>query len=315
MGTRPWLKVASFLIAFLFCGSCHVYSQQMDTVSVFHMPIMMDEHIVRSGFDVSAFIKRVQQDTTFYKSFKSMHLVPCEFVNDIKVLDKHGRVIASLHGTTRQDAARGCRQTKTISEQITGDFYRNDGSYNYFTAALYDYLFFSKKRVCNQNDIVAGTGETQPSNKMEKAKSQLKQLIFNPGSRIDGVPLMGDKAALFDERQKHKYTFKIAVDTLEGTPCFRFTILPKERYRTDVVYNELTTWFRTGDFAILARHYSLSFNTLFYDFDVIMNVKTIQIGGKLYPADIQYEGNWHIMTRKRERVKFRTQLKYPQENN
>jgi len=285
-------------------------AQQFDTVSRFHAPILLDTFVVKSGFDVDAFIHRVQNDTTFYKSFKSMHLINYTATNDIRVLDKKGGVIASSLSNSRQIAGKGCRITKTLSEKVSGDFYKASGSYRYYTAELYDYLFFAKKQVCHQDDIVAGAMETRGMGKMEKNKYELKQLIFNPGSKISGVPLMGDRASIFDESERHKYIFRIWLDTCAGQDCYVFKIIPKDQYKHKVVFNELTTWFRKSDYAILARNYSISYSTMFYDFDVNMKVRTLVLSGKLYPNLIDYDGDWYIFTKKRERVKFRMTADY-----
>jgi len=49
---------------------------------------------------------------------------------------------------------------------------------------------------------------------------------------------------------------------------------------------------------------------MFYDFDVNMKVRTLVLSGKLYPNLIDYDGDWYIFTKKRERVKFRMTADY-----
>ena len=46
---------------------------------------------------------------------------------------------------------------KFLSETTQGDFYKNDRSYNYYTAELYAGLFFTNGKVCGENNIVKGT--------------------------------------------------------------------------------------------------------------------------------------------------------------
>ena len=145
---------------------------------------------------------------------------------------------------------------------------------------------------------------------MEKSKYELKQLIFNPGAKVSGVPFMGDRASIFEPGEAEKYDFKIVQDQYEGQDCFVFKITPKAGYEYAVIYDELTTWFRKSDYSIVARDYSLSYHTLVYDFDVHMKVRTKQVGNKLYPTSIDYDGNWHVVTKKRERVKFNVQITY-----
>jgi hypothetical protein len=286
-----------------------LYGQKTDT-SVFSMPVELDTFVAKSGFDINAFIRRVKNDTTFYKAFKSMRLVPYTAVNDINVLGKNNTTIASLHSKTTQKMNKGCRHTEVQEQQITGDFYKRDGNYNYYTAKLFAYLFFAPKPVCNQNDIVAGSLEERGEGQMEKSAWELKQLIFNPGGKITGVPFMGSRESIFSPEEARKYKFKITRQQLDGVACFMFSITPGEGFEHKVLYNELTTWFRTDDYSIVARNYSLSYNTLIYDFDVNMKVRTRQIGKKLYPTSVSYDGNWHVFTRKREKVKFNIAITY-----
>jgi hypothetical protein len=59
-------------------GTGSVYAQLKDT-TVFAFPIQMDEFVLkasREGWNVDEFINRVKTDTTFYKAFKTLHLVP-----------------------------------------------------------------------------------------------------------------------------------------------------------------------------------------------------------------------------------------------
>ena len=99
-------------------------------------------------------------------------------------------------------------------------------------------------------------------------------------------------------------------ELLDGEPCYQFRITPKSGFENKVLYDELTTWFRKRDYSIVARNYSLSYHTMLYDFDVRMKVRTKQIGAKLYPTRIDYDGNWHIFTKKRERAKFTLDITY-----
>ncbi len=307
-----WFRKTKF--CFLVCFACLLSipgkGQKKDTGSIFDQPVALDTFVLKSGFDINAFIRRVRADTTFYKSFKSTHLISYSAINDFKVYDKNDGVIASMHSNTRQDVSKGCRTTKIIDQHTTGDFLKSNGDYTYYTAELFAYLFFAKEPVCNETDIVAGAMDVHGKGQMEKSKYELKQLIFNPGAKVSGVPFMGDRASIFDPGEAEKYDFKIVQEQYDGQDCFVFKITPKPGYEHAVIYDELTTWFRKNDYSILARDYSLSYHTLIYDFDVRMKVRTKQVGDKLYPTSIDYSGNWHVLTKKRERVKFNVAFTY-----
>jgi hypothetical protein len=121
---------------------------------------------------------------------------------------------------------------------------------------------------------------------------------------------MADRASIFDKDEAKKYDFRISVEEYAGQQCYKFRITPKKGYERTAMYNDLTTWFRKSDYSILARDYALSYHTLVYDFDVAMKVRTTQVGGKLCPSYINYDGNWHIFTRQREKVKFSVEITY-----
>ncbi len=288
-------SVGVFVLALLpvICNA-----QQYDTAGVFKLPVELDSFVLKSGFDVNAFIRRVKTDTTFYKAFKSLHFVPYTASNYIQAFDKDHDPIASQQSETKQEVKDHCRITKLITERATGDFYKRNGDYNYYTAELFAHIFFAKEPVCNETDVVAGSLDVMQKGPMAKSEYELKQLIFNPGSKVSGVPFMASRASIFDEGEAEKYDFKITVESYNGQDCYVFRITPKNGYEHRTLYNELTTWFRKTDYSIVARNYSLSYSTLVYDFDVQMKVRTTQIGDKLYPTHIDYNGNWHVLTKK-----------------
>lgn len=255
---------------------------------------------VRKGFDVRLFINKIKQDTTFYKAFKSLRLLTYNMYNDMQIEDRKGNVKASLNSLTRQIRKNKCRSMIVKTEKVTGDFYTKKHHYNYYTAKLYAHLFFTEGVVCNDNNIV-GNKVYSGSQKYEE---QLRVLIFNPGQRIRGIPGIGDNVAIFEEPTAKKYAFRLSKQDYNGEPCFVFTATPKKEYAKDVVINELKTWLRTSDYAIVARNYSLSFRTLLYDFDVVMKVKLKTVRNYLVPYEVNYDGNWHAVTKPREIVKF-----------
>lgn len=301
-------------MSFLLClTATYVRAQRYDTASIFNTPVSMDTVVVRAargGWDVREFIKKIQTDTTFYKAFKSIRILPYTAQNDIRIYGSDNDIVASMRSKTVQHVFKTCRSMQTFDRHTTGDFYKKNGDYTYYTAALYDYLFFTRDTVCNNSDVVAGSMEEQGSGSIEKNKYRLKQLIFNPGSKITGVPLIGNKASIFDADEAGKYDFHLSSEEFDGEECYVFNVMPKPEAADDVVFNELTTWFRKSDYSIVARNYSLSYHTLLYDFDVHMKVRTARIGNRLLPTSIDYDGNWHVLAQKRERVKFTCTLSY-----
>ena len=303
------------LVILSFLVHTPAVSQVWDTNSYF-APILIDEVIIKSsdkGFDIKDFIERIKNDTTFYKAFRSMHLVTYNAENDIKVFEKKStKVKASLYSETKQIYRNGCRTMNVLEERVTGNFYNKKKEYNYYTAQMYASLFFTKGTVCGENNIVKGRldGEDTKGGSLEKNKARLKQLMFNPGSKISGIPFMGNKSAIFDPDVAKMYNFRLAVEDKNGTPCYMFDATPKKEYAGDVVYKQFRTWFRQSDYSIVARDYALSYNTMAYDFDVVIHVDLRQVGEKLLPSYISYRGNWFAFTKGRERVNFVAKFDY-----
>lgn len=284
-------------------------AQQYDTLNI--KRIELDSFVVRSGFDTRAFIRRVQNDTTFYKAFKSMRLVPCKAITSFLAFDRKGKVIAAMDTRSEQKIdARHCTYTTFSHKNASGDFYNKNNELNYYTAELFYNLFFFDKPVCNQDDVVGSKIELNGKSRMEKSKYELKQLMFNPGSKVSGVPFMGDKASVFDADEVDKYNFRVTMDSYDGEEVYVFEITPKEEYKNKVVFSQLKTWFRRKDYSILARDYALAYSTLFYDFDVRMSVRMRQMNGKLYPIFISYDGDWHVALKSRERMKVTMNVSY-----
>jgi len=130
-------------------------AQQRDTPEAEGRLVTLSEVVVRSGTDVSGFIRRVRTDTTFYKAFRNLRVLNYQSLNDIRMFDRKGAVTASLRSRTRQRAWSGCRVTQTLEQSATGDFFDRKGDYTYFTARLYDGLFFSFDTACGQHNRVA----------------------------------------------------------------------------------------------------------------------------------------------------------------
>src|SRR5690348_8575759 len=94
----------------------HTYAQ--DTARYKGMTINLDEVTVeakRIGFDVNSFIKRVEDDTTFYRAFKNLRLLGYTADNDIRIYDKHNEIEASLKSQTLQTMQGRCRSMKVLS--------------------------------------------------------------------------------------------------------------------------------------------------------------------------------------------------------
>lgn len=297
-----------FLFFLPFIAIC-----QDTTISVSNKVITLKEVVVRNNLNVPNFIDRVQKDTSFYKAFKNLRILNFTSLNDIRMMDRKGAIKATLQSKTKQSVSKGCRTMEIIDEKTTGDIYDESRNWNYYTAAMYASLFFSNGTICGENNIVKGDviGVNGKSG-MEKHKEQLKRLIFNPGSRIPGIPFISNKVAVFEEEQAALYDFVIDMGDQSGQNCYIFIVRAREGLtaseKDQVVINNMTTWFNSVTMEIVARDYDLSYDAGVYDFDVHMEVRMNKLEELLVPTLIRYTGNWHAIFKKREKGFFTATL-------
>lgn len=300
-----------YLILLLFFAK--LASAQDSSVIIDEHRFTLSEVVVRNNFDYKKLLSQIKEDTTFYKAFRNLHIIGFSSYNDIKMLDKKGGVKASLFSKTRQNRIGDCRTMDVLEEKITGDFYDSDGKFNYMTPELYAGLFFTKGKICGENNIVKGRNlTTSDKSGMEKHKEQLKMLFFNPGKKIKGIPLIGEKLDLYDESAHKLYDYRLDVQELHGVLCYVFTIAPKEDLgflkNSRIVMDQMVTWFDMKTLEVLARNYSLSYKAGVYDFEVSMEVEMTRFNGLIVPQILRYKGDWDVIFKKRERALFTATL-------
>jgi hypothetical protein len=302
------MKYLIVLAALVF--STRSFSQDT-TVIIDEHRFTLSEVVVRNNFNYRTLLAQIKEDTTFYKAFRNLRILGFSSYNDIQMKDKNGAVKASLYSKTRQNHTDGCRTMDVLEEKVFGDFYDKKKNFNYTTPELYAGLFFTKGKVCGENNIVKGrTMGLSDKSGMEKHKEQLKMLFFNPGKKIPGIPLIGDKLDLYDESAHKLYDYKLDIVEFHGSPAYIFSITPKEdNVNSDrVVVDQMVTWFDMKTLEVLARNYSLSYKAGVYDFDVSMEVEMTKFDGLTVPKILRYRGDWDVIFKKRERGIFTATL-------
>lgn len=301
------------LLSTLFFCSCFFvsYSQQPkdSIVKIGEHYITLSEVVVGSQLDVASFIERVKTDTSFYKAFRNLRIIGYSAINDIRMMGKKGEVAASLRSKTKQIRIAGCRVMEVENQEITGNMLDAEGNFNYYTAQMYASLFFTKGKICGENNIVKDHDfSTAGLSGMDKHKEQLKMLFFNPGKKINGLPFISNKTPIFDESMAEYYDMDIDFKERNNKLCYVFTVKVKDNKKSNVVINEMTTWFEEKTFDIVARNYSLSYDAGVYDFNVEMEVQMTKFGNLLVPSTLKYNGNWKAVFKKRERGVFTATL-------
>jgi len=283
--------------------------------SVFNMDgkkFTLSDAIVRNHFEYKDILNRIKQDTSFYKAFKTLRTIGYSSYNHIEMMDDKYKMEASLNSKTRQNKIGGCRTMDVLEENITGNLRNKKGEYNYTTPALYASLFFTKGTICGETNNVTGKNRKITGSGIDKAKEQLKMLFFNPGKKIPGIPLIGNKLDLYDESAHELYDYKLDYVEYHGQLVYVFDVQPKADLgffaKDRVVVDQMTTWFNPKTLEVLGRNYSLSYKAGVYDFNVQMEVEMTYFNGILVPKILRYKGNWDIIFQKRERGLFTATL-------
>ena len=265
--------------------------------------------VIINAVDSRSLLRRIKNDTRFYKAFKTLHIVSYHLDNHINIYNKKGKVKASYSSLADQLRSGGCRTTQIKNQQTTGDFFDRKGRYNYTIGDLFAGLFFADGKVCGEDNIVAGSMnfETSGLSGIAKKKAQLKMLFFNPGRKIPGIPFIGDKLDLYDEDAVNKYNYRLDTITYGDRHGYEFTISPKPGAH-GIVIDYMRTIFDLETMDVLFRSYSLSYKAGVYDFDVKMEVKLDHRNGYLVPVDLAYKGNWSVLFKGRERASFSARL-------
>lgn len=285
---------------------------QDTTINLDNGSFTLTDAIVRNNFDYKAILQRIKEDTSFYKAFKTLRTIGYSSYNYIQMRDKNEKVIATLNSKTRQNKVGGCRTMDVLEESISGNMRDANGDYNYTTPALYASLFFTKGQICGETNNVKGKVRTVSGSGLSKAKDQLKMLFFNPGKKIPGIPLIGNKLDLYDESAHELYDYKLDYVDYHGQLVYVFEVKPKDDLgffsKNNVVVDQMTTWFNPKTLEVLGRNYALSYNAGAYDFNVQMEVEMTYFNGQLVPKILRYKGNWDVVFKKREKGIFTATL-------
>ena len=302
------LRFISSLLLFFLPSVMMAQDDALDTM--FYEDII----IKPPSYDKSpeSFIEYMKKDATFYKAFKNLRLLSHVNTTEIKGVYKQKSI--DYHSVTEQTVTGNCRTMRFISEQYHPDFFKGKGEdkeYRWYTASLYDRLFYTRQPECesvNDNNIFQ---ETPNQSTMDKHISEMKKFLFAPGSKAE-IPLIGKKTAIFDKPMNKYYDFTVSDTIINGLKAYSFVSRLKPEFsdkRTKTVIKEVSTYFHASTRQVLGRDYQLShIKRGIFDFDVLIHVELGYSNGKYYPSFLTYDGNWNIPTKKREICSFSSKI-------
>ncbi len=298
-----------FVLPFLFClfATSPLLSQQ-DTSSYdfgdFGGIILLDSIVVsasRKSLNIQDFVDMVRNDESFYTAFNNIRTLSYSANNQIRMYDKKDKIKAEYYSLTKQHFDGDCRTMKIENENISGNYYKKKKKIRYYTAKMYEKIFFTKGKVCATDPEFEGLEESKG---MGKHIAELKKLIFKPGEKAD-IPLIGKKTEIFSEEMAQFYDFSISFKKFKDSiECYVFSVVVKPEFqfkkKDKTVIKILETYFEKSNFQVIARNYTLTYAGTFFDFDVNMEIELKKVKNYYVPEFIRYEGWWDIPTRKPE---------------
>lgn len=269
--------------------------------------VTLSEFIVESEPDLNRedFITRVVTDSSFYQAYINLRFYPHQYTSRLTVFNKgekeQGKMYreATLHRYDRMAWA-------TIDkEETNGKLYKRNGDHRYLTAEMFDDVFFPRERYYPTTKIQSMEQEESDASTIEKYKSQLKKMLFNPGQEINSVPFIGDKVAIFSDEMIQYYNFHIYHTEYEGRDCYVFDVTEKEGNKNnETVIKSMITYFDKETMNVVMREYLLQNDVFLFNFDINIKVMNQIISGIPVPKRMEYDGFWNVLFKKPEIIQF-----------
>lgn len=262
----------------------------------------------RKEFNVDDFIKMTIKDTSFYRAFKNLKMFPHISHNEIEIFDKEWDEVGRLNRDAEHFSNGIVGWIEIIKENTNGKVYKKNGTHKYFTAEMYDKVFFEKGEFSVNNSVKESYSQEKMKGLSTKDKyyEKLKTFMFSPGTKIKGVPFIGKKLDIFSERMSKYYDFTIEKTFFKDTvPCYKFSCRKKEDVSDKkITITRLITFYDRRTMNIIARSYALKDITPMFSFDMSMFIQLNYNFGEYLPANIKYSGEWDVPFKKGERIKF-----------
>ena len=271
--------------------------------------VLLREVNVSAGldsFDTQSFINKVKSDTTFYFAFKSMNYYPAIYAAWLKVFKSGEKEKGDIDRIAERYRQGDSMWVEIKGEKINGKIKNRKGEYKYMTAEAWDEVFFPLKKqkvnLNSQRNFEKRKGESAAV----RHRTEVKQMMFNPGNPVNGVPLIGKKMGIFEEEMQKYYNFSVYPGFYKDTiNCliFEAEVKPDFPPRKTVLKN-LVTYFDEDTFEVMKRNYTIRYFSLPIDFDISIEIENQRYKNVLLPERIYYKGFFDIPFMKKESIEF-----------
>ena len=296
--------------SFLLTASNNLFAQNKRIVfSDTLKSVTIDSNLTitaKRGLSMNDFVQVMLNDTAFYEAFRNLRKFSFNATNKIETFNNDNLSTAKIYRKINHDnSTRNYKQT-VLSAIDSGKIFKRNGDYNLYTVKMFSYIFMNDRNT----DFTQVKSYTKTESDEETFKQKLKTLIFNPGKKVDGIPLISDKTEIFGKDLKKYYDFTFYYATYQDTvPVYYFKCKVKDGLswwrEDDTMIKELTTIFNAKDFTILGRYIDMQYSSAPFDFNVKMNIELAYVTEDLLvPVHISYDGDWDIPFKKKEICTF-----------
>lgn len=261
---------------------------------------------VEDDFDTEAFIDKVRADSSFYLAFKAMNYYPSTYMAWLKVFKKGEKERGYVNRRARRFREGDWMWVELLDEEVKGKIQKKNGDYKYLTAETWNDVFFplnkQKVSMSTTRDFEKERGQSST----QKHQQEVKQMMFNPGNEVAGIPFIGKKMGIFEDDMQEYYTYSVYTAMYQDSiRCLVFDAEAKPEFRDGkTIIKNLTTYFEQKSFEVMQREVFLEYKSLPIDFEIFIKVENERHAGVLLPKTIYYKGFFNIPFMKKEEVEF-----------
>jgi hypothetical protein len=297
-------KIQLIVILFSFSFSSIGQIITLDTTQVETVAVK-----VKKEFTKDDFIRMTKTDTSFYRAFKNLKMFPHKASNKVEVFDKSWTSIGEMERESSHFST-GKEGWIVINKEISdGKYYNKKGNHKYFTAEMYDKVFFSEDTFLVNNTVSEAYSQEKLRGMSTKDKyyEKLKTFMFSPGTGVKGVPIIGKKLNIYEGKMMELYDFNLEKTFFKDTvPVFKFSVIQKSSTPDkEIVILKIITFYDRRTMQVIARSYALKDRNTLMEFDIKMYIELKHEFGEYLPVTIKYNGEWDVPFKKTERIKFK----------
>jgi hypothetical protein len=264
---------------------------------------------VKSGFSIEDFIRMMSRDTSFYQAFKNLRQFGFESTSRIVVFNHREKEVATMERLAIQEVESGHFKMSVISETATGNMYRKNKEFRYFTAHTFDRVFYPRYGIKSNIGINSDKTKNTTKGKPDRYYDNIKTFIFNPGTETIDIPVIGNRLGIFKSEMQKYYDYNISSgNSSDLTDCYIFSCKIDDELGANKsekpVIKELVTWFDKSSLRIMERKYKVSYVSALAGVDAQIHVTLIHHKGDIVPRKVVYTGVWDLPFKRAEYVHF-----------